>query len=147
MEIKNKKISIIGAARSGVGAAKLAKKYGAIPFVSDSGSEDKLKSNLLVLKNSNIDYEVGQHSQRVYDCDMMVVSPGVPSDAEVIKTAKVKNLKVISEIEFASWFCKGTIIGITGTNGKTTTTSLCGYLFNECGAKTYVAGNIGLAFF
>lgn len=146
MEIKNKKISIIGAARSGVGAAKLAKKYGAIPFVSDSGSEDKLKSNLLVLKNSNIDYEVGQHSQRVYDCDMMVVSPGVPSDAEVIKTAKVKNLKVISEIEFASWFCKGTIIGITGTNGKTTTTSLCGYLFNECGAKTYVAGNIGLAF-
>ncbi|BDQ02532.1 UDP-N-acetylmuramoyl-L-alanine--D-glutamate ligase [Ignavibacterium sp.] len=146
MEIKNKKISIIGAARSGVGAAKLAKKYGAIPFVSDSGSEDKLKSNLLVLKNSNIDYEVGQHSQRVYDCDLMVVSPGVPSDAEVIKSAKAKKLKVISEIEFAFWFCKGTIIGITGTNGKTTTTSLCGYLFNECGAKTYVAGNIGLAF-
>lgn len=146
MEINNKKISIIGAARSGVGAAKLAKKFGAIPFVSDSGSEDKLKSNLLVLKNSNIDYEVGQHSQRVYDCDLMVVSPGVPSDAEVIKTAKAKNLKVISEIEFASWFCKGAIIGITGTNGKTTTTSLCGYLFNECGAKTYVAGNIGLAF-
>lgn len=146
MDIKNKKISIIGAARSGIGAAKLAKKYGAVPFVSDSGLEDRLKSNLLVLKNSNIDYEVGQHSQSVYDCDLMVVSPGVPSDAEVIKAAKAKSIKVISELEFASWFCKGTIVGITGTNGKTTTTSLCGYLFNECGVKTYVAGNIGLAF-
>lgn len=146
MEIRNKKISIIGAARSGVGAAKLAKKFGAVPFVSDSGSEEKLKSNLEVLKNSDIDYEVGQHSKRIYDCDLMVVSPGVPSDADVIKTARSKDLKVVSEIEFASWFCKGKIIGITGTNGKTTTTSLCGYLFNECGVKTYIAGNIGLAF-
>jgi UDP-N-acetylmuramoylalanine--D-glutamate ligase len=59
---------------------------------------------------------------------------------------KMKKIKVVSELEFASWFCKGTVIGITGTNGKTTTTSLCGYLFNECGVKTYVAGNIGLAF-
>lgn len=146
MEIKNKKISIIGAARSGVGAAKLAKKFGAVPFVSDSGSEEKLKSNLITLKNSEIDFEIGQHTQRVYDCDLMVVSPGVPSNAEVINTAQIKNIKVISELEFASWFCKATIIAITGTNGKTTTTSLCGYVFNECGAKTYVAGNIGLAF-
>ncbi|AFH49911.1 UDP-N-acetylmuramoylalanine-D-glutamate ligase [Ignavibacterium album JCM 16511] len=146
MEIKNKKISIIGAARSGIGAAKLAKKYGAVPFVSDSGTEEKLKSNLLTLKNSEIDFEIGEHTQRVYECDLMVVSPGVPSDAEVIKTAQSKKIKVISELEFASWFCKGTIVGITGTNGKTTTTSLCGYLFNECGVKTYVAGNIGLAF-
>ncbi|MBI5661385.1 MAG: UDP-N-acetylmuramoyl-L-alanine--D-glutamate ligase [Ignavibacterium album] len=146
MEIKNKKISIIGAARSGVGAAKLAKKFGAVPFVSDSGSEEKLTASLNILKNSNIDFEVGQHTQKVYECDLMVVSPGVPSDAEVIKIALNKNIKVVSELEFASWFCKGTIIGITGTNGKTTTTSLCGYLFNECGVKTYVAGNIGLAF-
>lgn len=146
MEIRNKKISVIGAARSGIGAAKLAKKFGAIPFVSDSGSEEKLKSNLEVLRNSDIEFEVSQHSQRVFDCDLMVVSPGVPSDADVIKTARNKKIKVISEIEFASWFCKGVTIGITGTNGKTTTTSLCGYLFNECGVKTYVAGNIGLAF-
>ncbi len=146
MEIKNKKISIIGAARSGVGAAKLAKKLGAVPFVSDSGSEENLKQGLEVLKSSEIDFEIGQHSHRVYECDLMVVSPGVPSDAEVIKIAENRKIKVISELEFASWFCKGIIIGITGTNGKTTTTSLCGYLFNECGAKTYVAGNIGLAF-
>ncbi|MEJ5261221.1 MAG: UDP-N-acetylmuramoyl-L-alanine--D-glutamate ligase [Ignavibacterium sp.] len=146
MNIKGKKLSIIGAARSGIGAAKLAIKFGAIPFVSDSGSEEKLKSSIEVLANLNIDHEIGQHSSKVYECDLMVVSPGVPSDAEVIKIALSKNIKVISELEFASWFCKGTVIGITGTNGKTTTTSLCGYLFNECGVKTYTAGNIGLAF-
>lgn len=146
MEIKNKKISIIGAARSGIGAAKLAIKYGAIPFVSDSGSEEKLIKSVDELKDLNIEYEIAEHSSRVYDCDLMVVSPGVPSDAEVIKNAKTRNIKVVTELEFASWFCKGTLIGITGTNGKTTTASLCGYLFNECGVKTYVAGNIGLAF-
>ena len=76
----------------------------------------------------------------------MVVSPGVPSDSEVIKNARSKNIKIISELEFASSFCKANVIGITGTNGKTTTTSLCDYLFNECGFKSYSAGNIGLAF-
>lgn len=146
MEIRNKKISIIGAVRSGVGAAKLAKNLGAIPFVSDSGSQEKLKSSIEILKNEKIDFEIGSHSDKVFDCDLMVVSPGVPSNAKVIKEAGEKKIKIISEIEFASLFCKANVIAITGTNGKTTTTSLCGYLFNECGAKTYTAGNIGLAF-
>jgi len=146
LDIKNKKISIIGAVRSGLGAAKLAKNLGAIPFVSDAGSEENLKSSIEFLKNEKISFEVSQHSEKVFDCDLIVVSPGVPSDSEVIKNTKSKNLKVISELEFASSFCKGNVIGITGTNGKTTTTSLCGYLFNECGKKSYTAGNIGLAF-
>lgn len=146
MELINKKISIIGAVRSGVGAARLAKKLGAIPFVSDSGSEEKLKTSIEILKSEKIDFEIGMHSDRVYDCDLMIVSPGVPSDAEVIVNAKKKKLKIISEIEFASNYCKGNIIAITGTNGKTTTTSLCGFLFNECGTKSYTAGNIGHAF-
>ena len=146
LEVKNKKISIIGAVRSGLGAAKLAKQLSAIPFVSDAGSEEKLKASIEVLQNENIDYEIGKHSEKVFDCDLMVISPGVPSDAEVIKKAKSKNIKTISELEFASSFCKGNVIGITGTNGKTTTTSLCDNLFNECGKKSYAAGNIGLAF-
>ncbi|MDD5607218.1 MAG: UDP-N-acetylmuramoyl-L-alanine--D-glutamate ligase [Ignavibacterium sp.] len=145
-EIRNKKISIIGAVRSGIGAAKLAKQLGAVPFVSDSGSENKLKSSIEVLKTEGIDFEIEKHSDKVFNCDLMIVSPGVPSDSEVIKKAKARNLKIISELEFASSFCRGNIIGITGTNGKTTTTSLCGYLFNECGKKTFTAGNIGLAF-
>ena len=65
----------------------------------------------------------------------MVVSPGVPSDSEIIKNARDKKIKMISELELASSVCKGNIIAITGTNGKTTTTSLCGHVFNECGVK------------
>lgn len=146
INIKDLHISIIGAVRSGLGAAKLAKQFGAIPFVSDAGSEEKLKSSIEFLRKEKIDHEIGTHSDKVFDCDLMIVSPGVPSDAEVIVKAKEKKIKLISELEFASQFCKGNVIGITGTNGKTTTTSLCGYLFNECGVKTYSAGNIGLAF-
>ncbi len=146
LEIKNKKISIIGAVRSGLGAAKLAKQLGAIPFVSDAGSEDKLKSSIEVLQKEKIDFEIGKHSEKVFDCDLMVVSPGVPSNTEVILNAGSKSIKALSELEFASSFCKANVIGITGTNGKTTTTSLCDYLFNECGEKSYSAGNIGLAF-
>ena len=146
LDIKNKKISIIGAVRSGLGAAKLAKQLGSIPFVSDSGSEEKLTASIEFLKNERIEFEVSKHTEKVFNCDLMVVSPGVPSDAEVIKNAKRRSIKTISELEFASTFCKAKIVGITGTNGKTTVTSLCGYLFNECNKKTYTAGNIGLAF-
>jgi UDP-N-acetylmuramoylalanine--D-glutamate ligase len=146
MNIQNKKITIIGAVRSGIGAAKLAKRFGAIPFVSDSGDVAGLLNSVEALKKNDIEFEIGSHSDRVYDCDLMVVSPGVPSDADVLKNALSKKIKTISEVEFAASFCKGKVIAITGTNGKTTTTDLCGYLFNYCGVKTYTAGNIGLAF-
>lgn len=146
MKIKDKKISIIGAVRSGIGAAKLAKRFGAVPFVSDSGEVNELMSSVESLKAAGIEFELGNHSDRVYECDLIVASPGVPSSAEVLKKAKTKNIKIISEVEFASSFCSGNVLAITGTNGKTTTTDLCGYLFNECGKKTYTAGNIGLAF-
>jgi len=146
MNVSGKRISVIGAVRSGVGAAKLVKKLGGVPFVSDTATESKIRNSVSLLKENEIDYETNKHSEKVYQCDLMIVSPGVPSDAPVLKTAKEKNIKVISELEFASWFCKGNIVAITGTNGKTTTTSLCGHLFNVCGHKTYTAGNIGLAF-
>ena len=146
MEITNKNISIIGAVRSGIGAAKLIKKLGGKPFVSDSGSELKLKDSIEKLKAENIDYEIGQHSDRIFDCDLMIVSPGVPSNAEVLVKAREKKIKLISEIELAAEYCKGKIIAITGTNGKTTTTSLCAHVMNTCGLKTFSAGNIGVAF-
>ncbi len=146
MEIKNKKISVIGAVRSGVGAAKLIKALGGNPFVSDNGNDDKLADSIKKLMDNNIEFETGGHSEKVYDCDLIVVSPGVPSDAPVIKKALERKIKVVSEVELAASFCKGKIIAITGTNGKTTTTSLCSHVLNECGKKTYSAGNIGLAF-
>ncbi len=146
MDLSNKKITVIGAVRSGVGAAKLIKKAGGIPFVSDSGNEYKLSDSIVKLKEQQIDFEIGKHSDKVFECELMIVSPGVPSDAEVIINANVKGIKVISEIELAASFCKGNVVAITGTNGKTTTTSLCAHVFNACGFKTYAAGNIGTAF-
>ncbi|HEY7751877.1 MAG TPA: UDP-N-acetylmuramoyl-L-alanine--D-glutamate ligase [Ignavibacteriaceae bacterium] len=146
MELSGKKISVIGAARSGIGAAKLVKKKGGIPFVSDIGRNEKLKDSINILKEEKIEFETGVHSEKLYDCDFMIVSPGVPFDSEIIRNARSKKIKMISEVELAYRFCKGKIIAITGTNGKTTTTSLCGHVFNNSGKKAYVAGNIGLAF-
>ena len=142
MNINGKHITILGAVRSGIGAAKLAKQLGAIPFVSDFGKIEKIES----LDAERINYETGKHSDKVFDCDFIITSPGVPSNSEVLLKAKERNIKVITEVEFASWFCKGTIISITGTNGKTTTTSLMAHLLNSSGYNCYSAGNIGLAF-
>lgn len=146
MDISGRKISIIGAVKSGIGAAKLAKKLGAIPFVSDSGSKEQLQDSILSLNSQGIAYECGDHSEKVFDCDLMVTSPGVPTDSVILKTALAKKIRIVSEIEFASWFCKGKIISITGTNGKTTTTALMNHTLNQCGIKCYSAGNIGDAF-
>lgn len=146
MEILNKNITIIGAIRSGLGAAKLIKKLGGVPFVSDFSDNEFVRNNVETLKEYGIAYEFGGHSDKVYECDLMVVSPGVPLTSDVIVKAKEKNIKLISEIELAYNFCKGKIIAITGTNGKTTTTSLIAHIINSCGFKAYEAGNIGNAF-
>ncbi len=146
MEVKGKKISVIGAARSGVGAAKLVKRLGGIPFVSDFGPKEKIYDAVNQLEMENINFEFGGHSDRVYESALMIVSPGVPNDSQVLQNARARGIQMISEVEFAYHYCKGKIIAITGTNGKTTTTSLCGHVFNTCGYKTHIAGNIGLAF-
>jgi UDP-N-acetylmuramoylalanine--D-glutamate ligase len=145
-KIEGKKISIIGAAESGVGAARLIKKFGGIPFISDSAHSTKFDETVRIFKDEGINFEFDGHSERIYDCDFIVTSPGVPSNSEVLETAREKNIKIMSELEFSALFCKGKIISITGTNGKTTTTSLCAYVFEACGIKTYMAGNIRPAF-
>ncbi len=146
MKIKDKKISIIGAVRSGLSAAKLAKRHNIDVFVSELAQYDKLKDNFDELKKNNIEFEYGGHTDKVFEADLIVTSPGVPSNSVVLQRASEKNIPVISELEFAYQFCKGKIIGITGTNGKTTTTTLCGHVLNLCGIKTHIAGNIGTAF-
>ncbi len=146
MNLEGKNITVIGAVRSGIGAAKLIQKLGGIPFVSDSSDDEKVKNSVRLLEDLNIDFEFGKHSDKVFDCDLMVASPGVPLDSEVLTNAREKRIKIISEVELAYMFCKGTIVAITGTNGKTTTTSLCGHVFSSCGVNTFTAGNIGLAF-
>ncbi len=143
--IKNKKISIVGAARSGLAAARLAKKFGAKPFVSDAGDERKFTEAIKTLRKEGIPFEFNGHTSRVFDCDLLVVSPGVPDDSDVMATARSKGIETISELEFASCFVSSKIVAITGTNGKTTTTALCSYLLNFAGIKTATAGNIGVA--
>jgi UDP-N-acetylmuramoylalanine--D-glutamate ligase len=145
MNLKGKKISIIGAGRSGLATAEVVNSLDAIPFVSDN-SQLKDKSFLERLSSLNIQSEFEGHTSRVYDCDLMIVSPGVPSDAEVIVTAEEKGITVWPEIELAYRLCRGKIVGITGSNGKTTTTALIGEIFKSAGIPTFVCGNIGSPF-
>jgi len=146
MNIEGKKISILGAVRSGIASAKLAKQNGAIPFVSDISDTEEIRKNVKTLDVIGVKYEFGNHSDEIYDCDFVITSPGIPFNSKVLTNVLEKGIKVISEIEFASWFCEGKIIAITGTNGKTTTTSLCAHIINLAGMKCYTAGNIGLPF-
>ncbi len=144
--LHNKKVSVIGAVRSGVAVAKLLKSQNANVFVSDSAVADKLQSSILNLQSEKIEYEVGKHSNRVYECELMVISPGVPSNAPVVLEAQKRNIKVVSELEVGSWFCRAPVVAITGSNGKTTTTTLTGRILNDATKKHVVAGNIGTAF-
>lgn len=145
-DLRNKKVTVIGAARSGNAAASLLKNVGAILFVSDMNSEEKLSAFLPQLKSLNVNYEVGTHSEKVFDSELFVISPGVPNDARVIVEAKQRGLKIVSEIELASWFCESPIVAVTGTNGKTTTTAILGKIFSDFGKETFVGGNIGNPF-
>ena len=139
-----KRIAVLGAARSGVAASKLLKKTGAQVFLSEH--ENISPGNARRLEEAEIAYEDGGHSQRVLEADYIVVSPGVPSTIPVLQEAAGANIPVYSEVEAASWYCDAPIVAITGSNGKTTTTSLAGYIFERSGRKTFTAGNIGNAF-
>ncbi len=145
-ELKGKKVTVIGAARSGLGAARLLHAAGVSVFVSDHSPSGPLTQSFMELKKTGIAFEAGGHTARAYDADLMVISPGVPSDAEVIREAGLRGIRVVSEIEMASWFCAAKIAGITGTNGKTTTVTLLGRLLADARIAAAVAGNIGTAF-
>lgn len=146
LQVRNKKISVIGAARSGIGVSKLLNHSGAHVFVSDTQNASKLEKNIAELRAEKIEFEAGQHTERVFDCSLIVLSPGVPSDTPVVLEAKKRGITIVSELEVASWFCKAPIVAITGSNGKTTTTTLAGRIFGDAKKKHVVAGNIGEAF-
>lgn len=145
MDLKYKKFTIIGAARSGVAAAEVILNRGGIPFVSDNG-QVKDVSLLQKLQSLGIEHEIGGHSDKIYDCEFMIVSPAVPSESDIILNAKARGIIVWPEIELAYHLCKGKIIGITGSNGKTTTTALVGKILEDAGMKTFICGNIGTPF-
>lgn len=136
---------ILGGGESGVGSAILAKKLGYEVFLSDKGKiQDKY---VQTLQEYEIDFEQGVHSDdRILAADEVMKSPGIADKYEIIKNIKAANINIISEIEFGFRHTKGSIIGITGSNGKTTTTSLTHHLFNKCDKKVGLGGNIGISF-
>jgi UDP-N-acetylmuramoylalanine--D-glutamate ligase len=140
-----KRIAILGAGESGVGAAILAQKKGFEVFVSDKGNiAQKYKD---VLSQYSIQWEEGKHSeQAILNSDEVIKSPGIPEKAELIKKLRAKNIPVISEIEFAGRYTKAKIICITGSNGKTTTTLLTYHILKKAGLNVGLAGNVGDSF-
>lgn len=146
---ENKKILVVGMARSGLAAARYLLRQGAVLVVNDSKSQEDLKGICQELESmGDVRFILGRNpnTDEVQDIDMAVVSPGVPLDLDYIMAIKMNRKKVISEIELAYQAgLKKNIrfVGITGTNGKTTTTSLVGEIFKAQGVETYVVGNIG----
>lgn len=140
-----KRLVVLGGGESGVGTAILGKKKGYDVFVSDFG---KIKENYKeVLSLNKLDWEEGKHTEAlVLNADVVMKSPGIPDKAPIVKQLREKGIPVISEIEFASRFMTGDTVGITGSNGKTTTTMLTHHLLKEAGLKTGLAGNIGKSF-
>ena len=142
---RKSKIVILGSGESGVGTAILAKKKDFEVFVSDFGKiKEKYKQ---VLINNEIEWEEDGHSaEKILSADVVMKSPGIPDQAPMVKKLREKGVKVISEIEFASKFTKATIVGITGSNGKTTTASLTYELLKNGGLNIALGGNIGKSF-
>ena len=142
----NKTITIIGLSeRTGMAVAEKMIDLGANIIISDIKTADQLKPQLSILKKyDNIEYDLGGHSDKILETDLIVLSPGVPSNLEIIKRAKEKGIEVISEIELAYRLTEANIIGITGTNGKTTVTSLTGHILKQnLNCKVRIGGNIG----
>ena len=140
-----KKIVVLGAGESGIGAAILAGKNGLDCFVSDAGKITKEnKETLLVNK---IKWEEGGHSiSRILKCDEVIKSPGISDSSNIIRSIDELGIPIISEVEFAFHFTKARIIAITGSNGKTTTTKLIAQILEDAGFDVLVAGNIGFGF-
>ncbi len=144
MELKNKKILVVGLARTGVAVARFLAERGAQVIVTDMKDHDALAPCLAKLEGLPIGYQLGGHDKHTFlMADLIVVSPGVPMDIKPLQLARAQKRRVISEIELASSSISAPIAAITGTNGKTTTTTLIGDIFAGCGFKTFVGGNIG----
>ena len=140
-----KKIVILGAGESGVGSAELARKNSYEVFVSDYGLiDEQIKEKF---KKLNIEFEENSHDlAKSIDADIVIKSPGISDQSEVISFFNHQNIKIISEIEFAYNFSKSNIIGITGSNGKTTTSTLIHKLITDAEISCSISGNIGFSF-
>jgi len=145
-QLKDKKVTILGAARSGIAAARLLSKHLARVFVSDLAVQENKINEIQILEGLGIPFEFGRHSDRIYDADFIVLSPGISPATPLVQSFAQKGIPVFSEVELASWFYSGPLIAVTGSNGKTTTTTLAGLIMRQKFPDTIIAGNIGTPF-
>src|ERR1700732_1314515 len=145
MDLKNKRVLVVGLGKSGLSAAMFLREQGARVTVSDTRSAVALAKEIPALLEAGIMVESGGHGLLTFRRqDLIVVSPGVPMDTPEVKQVVAFGLPVIGELELASRYLQGRIVAITGANGKTTTTTLVGKIFSDAGVPTLVGGNIGL---
>jgi UDP-N-acetylmuramoylalanine--D-glutamate ligase len=144
---KNKKITVVGLARSGLACANLLYRLAARVSVTDSQDSPVLRQNVSKLASGDIKFELGRHSEDfIKGRDIVVISPGVTADSPAVVLAERLGIPVIAEIEVGWMLCPATVIAVTGTNGKTTVTTLIGKILQAQGRKVYVCGNIGNPF-
>jgi UDP-N-acetylmuramoylalanine--D-glutamate ligase len=143
-ELRGKRVLVVGLARTGVATALFCAARGAKVTATDARTETAIGDALAPLRAAGVQLELGGHRENTFlEQDLIVPSPGVPADAPSMQAARAKGVTIWSEIELADRFLKGRLIGITGSNGKTTTTSLIEHILRSAGLPTILAGNIG----
>ena len=144
MDVKGKRVLIVGLGKSGIASALFLADHGARVAVSDTKSEEELHHEIPQLLDRGIVVEAGYHNERTFkEQELIVISPGVPSDVPQLEQARQAGIPVIGEVELAARYLKGRMVAITGSNGKTTTTALTGEIIAAAGKKILVGGNIG----
>ncbi len=144
--LKNKRVSILGAGRSGLAAARLLQHQNAQVFISELANAEDRVTEIEALRKTGVGFEFGGHSEKVFNADLVVLSPGISTRSEIVQQIAARKIPIWSELELAFRFCPGPIIAITGSNGKSTTTALIGEMFKRAGRNHIVAGNIGYPF-
>jgi UDP-N-acetylmuramoylalanine--D-glutamate ligase len=144
VELRNKRVLVVGLARTGVSTALFCAARGAVVTATDARGEAEIGEAAAKMRNASVRLELGAHNEGTFlHQDLIVPSPGVPADAPLLQAARAKGVAIWSEIELAYRFRKGKLIGITGSNGKTTTTSLVEHILRTASFPTILAGNIG----
>ena len=146
LDVKGKRVTVVGLARSGAAACRLLARQGALVTGSDHAAATKIRTDLEDLERQGVILEVGCHKPNTFlEADLIVVSPGVDTNLPLIQEARSRRVRVWSEVELAFRACQAPFVAITGTNGKSTTTTLIGLMLKHAGRRALVAGNIGTA--
>ena len=137
----NTRVSILGAGISGMATANLGRYVGADIFISDKNNSPEVTEKL-----REFHHETGEHSEKILNTDLLIISPGIPDSIPIIQKCREENIPIVSEIEFASWFTESPILALTGSNGKTTTVNLLHEMCISDGKNSLLGGNVGIPF-